>query len=428
MTRFAILLVACSSPASTPDAEVAADARTPDSGRDPDAEPALDAEPSRDAGPPQDSGTLDAPGWVAELTPGRWAAISMNTIADVDPADDPALNSNHPRSPPWNGDSGQSGVLDAWNGGAFVPTLGGAGALVVWGGGHRDYYGNELYAFDVETRRWSRLTDPYAGEIEFPYDDGFYPDGTPVPPHTYDQVEFHPPTNSFLTLRTMAHNNPSNVPVVAMFSFDTMSWRRSPVNDESHHSSGGWSAYDASREVIWAEGGSGTSAFTRFEPDTENGDGTFGRFTNHPWKLSITSSVAALDPTNDILLVPAFRQDEEVYAIDLSAPDEDAVAIRQAGTPPPPAAGSGWEWSHARGAFIYYATGDGVFELALTSGDWRDGEWTWSALTDPGNDVSPDAPGNPVYSRFRLVEFPGVTLAIVVTRVDRAVYAFRFPS
>lgn len=34
------------------------------------------------------------PAWVAGITPGNWAAISRNTMSDVDPAKDPAVNPN----------------------------------------------------------------------------------------------------------------------------------------------------------------------------------------------------------------------------------------------------------------------------------------------------------------------------------------------
>jgi len=47
--------------------------------------------------------------------------------------------------------------MTAWSGGAFDTTR---DRLVVWGGGHADYPGNELYVFDLGTLRWQRLTDP----------------------------------------------------------------------------------------------------------------------------------------------------------------------------------------------------------------------------------------------------------------------------
>lgn len=48
-------------------------------------------------------------------------------------------------------------VLAAWNGGAFDAQR---GQFRLHGGGHADYGGNEVYAFDFATLSWARETDP----------------------------------------------------------------------------------------------------------------------------------------------------------------------------------------------------------------------------------------------------------------------------
>jgi hypothetical protein len=48
-------------------------------------------------------------------------------------------------------------VIGAWNGGAFDRLR---GEFRVHGGGHADYGGNEVYAFDFATLSWTRETDP----------------------------------------------------------------------------------------------------------------------------------------------------------------------------------------------------------------------------------------------------------------------------
>lgn len=364
-----------------------------------------------------------APPCIARVAPGTWAPVSTNTMADVDPEDDPAVNPNYPNSAPWHGIEGQSAVTDDWNGGALAMHYGEKGSLLTWGGGHQGYYGNEIYAFDLASCTWHRVSDPYAGNIDFPYADGIFPDGTPVPPHTYDQIEYHPPTNSLLVLRTMANNVPENVPVAAMFSFDTRSWRRSPRNSESHHSSGGFSAYDAARDVFWAEGGSGTTAFTRFDPNVDHGDGTFGSFTNHPWKFSITGAVAALDPLNDILVVSTGT---ELHAVDLTDPDADSVPLTEGGASQLDDGSHGWEWSSVRSTIVYWSSGADVHQVQL-SGDWMTGSWEWTNLTDPSNTEMPGEPTNGVFSRFRLVSYDDAEFAVVITDVEAPVYVFRLP-
>lgn len=48
-------------------------------------------------------------------------------------------------------------VTLAWNSGAFDTTR---NRLLVWGGGHNDYYGNEIYAVDLDDLSRTRLTNP----------------------------------------------------------------------------------------------------------------------------------------------------------------------------------------------------------------------------------------------------------------------------
>jgi hypothetical protein len=376
-----------------------------------------------------DAEAATAPSWIRDMPSGVWQAVSLNTLADVDPAKDPAVNPNYPGAAPWRGMSGQTSVVTAWNGGAFATRVGPKGSFLVWGGGHTDYYGNEIYAFDLEQRRWTRVTDPYKGPIGFPYQDGMYPDGSPVPPHNYDQIEYHEGTNSLIVFRTMISNLPTNAPVAAAYSFDAGAWRHSTPNSLDHHSSGGWSAYDAARNVFWAEGGEGSTALTRFDPSATSG-GRFGSWTNFSPKVRTTDAVAARDPVRDLLVIQEFRESGKIYGVDAKNPSAAAVVLSQGGAVPAKQAGAGWEWSDVRQAFLYWGgSGAVVSEFKLSGSDWRTGVWSWSSLTSPSNSLVPqNVSGAKTYSRFRLVRFDDAEIAILVTDVSGPVYAFRIPG
>jgi hypothetical protein len=62
-----------------------------------------------------------------------------------------------PTDPTIQGFIGCKGVTAAWNSGWFDTRR---NRLMVWGGGHGDYYGNEIYALDLNTLSMKRLTDP----------------------------------------------------------------------------------------------------------------------------------------------------------------------------------------------------------------------------------------------------------------------------
>jgi hypothetical protein len=78
---------------------------------------------------------------------------------------------------------GPAAVVTAWSGAAYDERR---HRLLVWGGGHRNYCGNEVYAFDVDALRWQRLTEPSAP----PFDRDPLPDGRPAARHTYDGLQY----------------------------------------------------------------------------------------------------------------------------------------------------------------------------------------------------------------------------------------------
>ncbi len=82
-------------------------------------------------------------------------------------------------------------VVYAWNSGALDQKR---GRLYVWGGGHNDYYGNEIYALDVHRRSLARITDPAppANPSAKPVESELAPyDGSqPNSRHTYDGLTF----------------------------------------------------------------------------------------------------------------------------------------------------------------------------------------------------------------------------------------------
>lgn len=373
-----------------------------------------------------------APSWAQSLTPGTWTTISKNMLANVDPAEDANANPNYPGTAPWNGSSGQKSVVTTWNGGTFATRMGSKGSLIIFGGGHRDYYGSEVYAFDLQTQMWTRVMNPYKGDLSWPYQTGTYPDGSPSPPHTYDLLSYHAPTNSFVTLTAAQDNDPTTrAEVVHMLDLSGRTWRHSPPNT-LNTSDGGWSAYDSTRDVFWFNGGGGSSkspGMVKFDPNVQNGDGTVGKYTNYPPQLPRTDSVAAYDPIHDLIIVATYREYDSVYAIDPKNPEAAPTTLKEAGTAPSKEAASGWEWSPSRSSFIYWRRGGDVYEFAPGT-DAKNGTWNWSKLTSGQNSTAPQAmvADNGVYGRFQIASYQDMDIAVVVNRVDGPVYAFRLPS
>lgn len=83
---------------------------------------------------------------------------------------------------------GPEGAFYAWTGAATDGRK-----LFFWGGGHRYYGGNEVYAFDLEDLEWERVSEPQvptAGEKLEEGDEGY-----PSAAHTYDGLCYSPQVN-----------------------------------------------------------------------------------------------------------------------------------------------------------------------------------------------------------------------------------------
>ena len=101
--------------------------------------------------------------------------------------------------------------------------------IVVWGGGHNDYFGNQLVAFDLATLRWRALTAPTSVCL---FDDPptyRYTNGLPVSRHTYDHIDVIDHLGVFFaysgaTADAPPFNNGTSYGDLWTFDFDQAAW------------------------------------------------------------------------------------------------------------------------------------------------------------------------------------------------------------
>jgi hypothetical protein len=91
-----------------------------------------------------------------------------------------------PEGGPLQGNSGCGAVISAWNGGIGDTEK---NQLIFFGGGHFDYYGNELYALDLNQLTLRRLTDP-SPITNLATCPESYVDGRPAARHTYNGLAY----------------------------------------------------------------------------------------------------------------------------------------------------------------------------------------------------------------------------------------------
>lgn len=142
-------------------------------------------------------------------------------------------------------------VTEAWSGGAFDSFR---NRLYIWGGGHKNYLGNEIYALELNnTPSMVRLTDP-ATPLEYDTDLSELPpfNGTqPKSRETYDSMVYLPgPDKLWAWTGSLATNGFADN---ATWLFDPQlnTWQRQqPTGDLPLPNIGAVSAYDPNTETV----------------------------------------------------------------------------------------------------------------------------------------------------------------------------------
>lgn len=121
----------------------------------------------------------------------------------------------------WNGalNTQCQNVIAAWNS-AVMDTQ--RNRMIIWGGGHNDYYGNEVYAINLTgTPSAERLTSPTAGGCSLYSCDGGL---TPNSRHTYDQIEYIPGIDKMFVFGGASAGNGYGLGDTWLFNFATKTW------------------------------------------------------------------------------------------------------------------------------------------------------------------------------------------------------------
>jgi hypothetical protein len=417
------------------------------------------------------------PEWVGRMKPGSWHRISGDRpdldlaptkrgtryLQDTDPSRDETINPPRTlkerlrrqlgRRPyaPWQGRCGFPSITEAWNGAVLASRFGVSGSMIVFGGGHNDYFGSSVHAFDLATRQWSRISDGYitgtgndygAGAI---YPDSIYPDGSPLPPHTYGYVQYDPLGNNYIMLKgqTELGEQVQSAPIPHLFSLNDLRWRHGPKHPSVILGSGGWTAWDGKRRILWGQSGDSGNAFVGFSPDGDHGDGTFGSWTSvFPKKIrqQADHNAMAMDTERDLLIATDHAADRLV-AIDPSEPSKECVGLTLAGDVPKISEYAALEYSPSLDRFVYFGIDEllQTYSLAAPSGSswsqWVEIPWTSRRLISNPNTLDPIADAaalsahainrNQIFGRFRIATYGKIDVAILVRHSDTPVYALR---
>lgn len=337
---------------------------------------------------------------LEELPTGHWYEVPNSNLDARFP---------NPAPPGW---TGPRSVMDAWSGGAY-DTL--RDRLIIWGGGHMDYSGNEIYVFDLETLAWTRLTEP-TPDKQVVTNSARYADGQPSSRHTYNYLQYSPELDALVSLGySAAYGDPSaDGNDVDAFHFDTMRWKVIATKPANGTMIGSISAHDSMTGRLWHHGSLG-GGLAFYDPVENRWSPVVGEhFLEH-------DATAAIDPERQIMVATGGGKNNGVFVWDLERPGSPRVVDTSGPKTMEHARAPGFVYDPVREKFVGWRGGASVYTLNADT-------WSWEKI-DPasGNMTVPTRPNtNGTYGRFRYV--PSIDAFILVNHTHENVFVYKLTA
>ena len=297
-----------------------------------------------------------------------------------------------------------NGVTDAWNS-AVMDTK--RNRLVIWGGGHNDYHGNELYALDLGSLSIQRLNDPGL-PLTLSACPETVADGTqPNSRHTYDGIAYVEHLDSLFAFGGSLSSCGSFSTATWMYRFESARWERcKPSGPIPRPDPGVVTAYDPTTKKVFVHD---LETLYAYDPAADRYE-----------RLSSGSEIdyhmtAVLDPGRRRLLVIG-KGDVYVYDVGPRSWHTRRRLRTSGGDRLVHSVYPGLAHDPDRDRIVAWNGGDTVYSLDLEKG-------VWTPITYPGGPGEPIESGT--YKRWSYSRASGVF--VVVNSVDRDAYALRLP-
>ena len=286
---------------------------------------------------------------------------------------------------------------------------------MLWGGGHEDYAGNEVYAFDLASLRWERLTQPAAVDRERT---DTYADGSPRARHTYNYIEFVPSIGRLVSFGGAAlyPHGSSSTRRISEFDPRSRTWATGQRADvpAGGNMIGSHARLDPVSGDVFFLGGQ-RAALMRYSPADDR-----WRTGWEPRHVRVHAT-AAVDPVRRAyVLVGSGNATPQVLKWDLDRPGSsvDLRTLTSGDKQIEHAYAPGFDFHPRSRLFVAWNGGAAVYVLDPDRWQWTRREAASGNLHDPGTPLSTGT-----YGRFRYV--PGLDLFVLMNGVKRNVFVYR---
>jgi hypothetical protein len=299
------------------------------------------------------------------------------------------------------GAEGCAAIL-SWSGGVFDTKR---NRLIVWGGGHNGYYGNELYAFNLADSTMTRLNDPGLPIAPgSPCVEGIVNNTQANSRHTYDGIEYMPNVDRmFVFSGSLACSVGSFGNETWTFDFGTMKWHHmSPGGTRPQGEAGMLTAYDPNTGLIFLHD-------RRYLYSYDFGTNTYTRLSNSLATLGYHMT-ATIDPKRRKFVIVGFDSVAaagRVYMYDIG-PGSTYQKQTVATTGESSIVGRaypGLDYDPMTDRIVAWSGGDTVYSLSL---DTR----AWTATTYGGGPGPVGYHGYGSFGRWRFSPTSGVFVLV----------------
>lgn len=290
-------------------------------------------------------------------------------------------------------------LIGAWNGGTVDVNR---SRLLVWGGGHGDYWGNEMYALDLPTLSMKRIVDPSPYTAQASCTTAL-PDNTPTARHSYFGLTYIAHTDRFFAVNGSLSPCGDGDAATWTYDFSARAWNLAVRNSPMASTHGTMAVYDATTRKVFVKD---MSDFNVYNPDTN----TYTKL-NTVQQANDYHLTATIDTKRRKFVMIG----DGVQVIDLNTNQMTRMSTTNAPAFVTSRNAPGIDYDPVADRIVAWHGGNQVYTLNMDTG-----AWTQVAISG-GPTSSPSSNGT--YGRWRYI--PAYRVFALVNSIDENAWVFR---